>query len=244
MKSSLLLFSVLTLMVGCDAPQRTRNPNLYSNGYTSDGPNNTSGTLPSGTTGSSGGGTTGSSTGSSSGGGTGFESCDFSNSKGYGVDVGHVYICQSSADETIFKFKTTLNSVSIRTCLIPTYKDSSGSSTYIGQPQCTYTETDKVVQGRLYKNRTGYSNYPLNGVIVMKEPLLPEYFNCMQGYVNWPANVCSGTNSPYCAYWGPRCPYGSKSNVACDTEARNYMNNLCTSFKNKYSNSYLDIRLK
>lgn len=240
MKKYVLFLATLTLIVGCYAPQRTRLTNAYSNDYNSGNPNNSSGSLPSGTTGSSGGGTTGSSTGGAT---TGFENCDLS-SKGFTAEMGHIGICQSTQDETLFKFKSSLTSSSYRTCLIPTYKEGSGSSTYIGQPQCTFTEADKVMQGKLYKNRTGFTGYPLNGVIVMKEPLLTEYFNCMQGYTNWPANVCSGVNSPYCAYWAPRCPYGGKSNAACDTEARAYMTNLCTSFKTKYSSAYLDIKVK
>lgn len=240
MKSYILLLSLLTLVASCDAPQRTRAPGIYDNGLSSGDNNNTSGSLPSNTTGAiGGGGTTGSSTGTT----TGFENCDLGY-KYHTVDTGHFGLCQSTADETLFKFKSSLTSTSVRTCLIPTYKEGSGSSTYIGQPQCTYTEAEKVVQGKLYKNRTGFTGYSLNGVIVMKEPLLPEYFNCMQGYTNWPANVCSGQNSPYCAYWAPRCPYGGKSNGVCDTEARNYMGQICTAFKSKYSNSYLDIRTK
>ncbi|WPU63183.1 hypothetical protein [Peredibacter starrii] len=239
MKNYIIFLATLTLIVGCDAPQRTRLTNAYSSDYNSGNPNNTSGSLPSGsTTGSTTGGTTGSSTGS-----TGFENCDLS-SKGFTAEMGHIGICQSTLDETVVKFKSSLTSTSYRTCLIPSYKDGSGSSTYIGQPQCTYTEADKVMQGKLYKNRTGFEGYSLNNIIVMKEPLLTEYFGCMQGYTNWPANVCSGVSSTYCAYWVPRCPYGSKSTVACDAEARAYMTNLCTNFKNKYSSAYLDIKIK
>jgi hypothetical protein len=171
----------------------------------------------------------------------GFESCDLTH-KYQTPDIGWFGICQSTQDETLFKFRPSVTSTSIRTCLIPTYKDANGSSTYIGNPQCTYTTSNQIVQGKLYKDRSGFSNYPLNGVIVMKEPLLPEYINCMHAYVNWPSNVCpSGGANPYCAYWLPRCPYGSKSNAQCDAEGRSYMGNICTSFKTKYGNSYVDI---
>lgn len=225
MKSYILLLSLLTLVTSCDAPQRTRAPGIYDNGLSS-GNNNTSGQLPpsNSTTGAiGGGGTTGSATGS-----PGYDNCDLSY-KYHTVDTGHFGLCQNSSDETLFKFKSSLGSTSVRTCLIPTFKDSSGSSTYIGQPQCTYTTTDKVVEGRLSKTRSGYSGYPLNGVIVMKEPLLPEYFNCMQAYLN---------------YRTPSCPYGGNTSPTCDYQAKNYMASVCTSFKTKYSNSYIDIRTK
>ena len=241
MKNYIIFLATLTLIVGCDAPQRTRLTNAYSNDYNSGNPNNNSGSLPSGTTGSSGGGTTGSTTGGS--GTTGFENCDLA-SKGFTAEMGHIGICQSTLDETVVKFKSSITSSSYRTCLIPSYKDGSGSSTYIGQPQCTYTEADKIMQGKLYKNRTGFEGYSLNNIIVMKEPLLTEYFGCMQGYTNWPANVCSTGNVSYCNYWRSYCPYGSKSSAACDAEARTYMTNLCMSFKTKYSSAYLDIKIK
>lgn len=237
---------LLTLIVGCDAPQRTRNPATWVNGSSLDNNNSASGNFTPSTT-------SGSTSGTGTGTGTttpvvttspGFESCDISQ-KYYTVDIGYFGVCQSSQTETMIKFNPSLTSNSVRTCLIPTYKDAGGSSTYIGQPQCTYTTSNQVVTGSLYKDRPGFSGYPLNGLIVMKEPLLPEYIGCMQGYTNWPTNVCpNGPTTSYCQYWIPRCPYRGQTNAACDTEARNYMNNLCSTFKSKYSNSYIDIRLK
>ncbi len=247
MKKYLILLSLLVLVAGCDAPQRTRAPSTYVNGSSLNDPNNTSGNFT--TSGSSSGSTSGSSTGSSTGGtnpsNPGFENCNVAEDKYHTIDIGYFGICQSTLDETSLKFRTSLSSTSVRTCLIPTYKDNSGSSTWIGQPQCTYTTAGQVVSGKVYKDRNGFTSYPLNGVIVMKEPLLPEYFNCMQGYTNWPGNACpQGASNSYCAYWLPRCPYGSKSNAQCDTEGRNYMASICNSFKSRYSNSYLDIKLK
>lgn len=233
-----ILLSMFILAVGCDAPQRSRNPINYVNGSSL---GNTSQSTTGGFTTVP---TTGTTTGSSTGTTTGLETCDLSD-KYQTIDTGFFGLCQSTLDETVFRFKPSLSSPSVRTCLIPTYKEASGSSTWLGQPQCTYTTSGQTVNGKLYKDRPGYTSYPVNGVIVMKEPLLPEYFACMQGYTNWPANVCN-TNSytQYCQYWGPRCPYGGKSNTMCDTEARNYMTNICTTFKTKYTNSYIDIRIK
>lgn len=207
-------------------------------------PNNAIGTLPGSTTGStSGGGTT---TGTTTGGqGTGFESCDLAD-RYHTITIGHFGICQSTQDETLFKLRTSLGSPTERVCLIPTYKDATGSSTYIGQPQCTYTEAGKVIQGKLFKNRTGFESYALNGVIVMKEALLPQYFNCMNAYLNWPAPLCpqGPQTSQYCYGWIQACPYGARTNANCDAEAKRYMTQTCTSFKSTYSNSYADIRTK
>ena len=230
------LLLLLFLATACDAPQRTRAPVNYINGNTlgNNGtspapfvgaPTETSGLVPVAAS-------------------TGFENCELMD-RYYTVDVGHFALCQSTLDETIFKFRPSLSSPTVRTCLIPTFKDPSGASTYIGNPQCTYTSAGQVIQGKLMKDRPGYGTYPLNGVIVMKEPLLPEYINCMHSHINWPRNACPGgaTNS-YCSYWLPRCPMGAKSNMSCDAEARNFMNNICTNFRTKYSNSYVDIRTK
>ncbi len=242
MKKYLILLSLLAL-VGCDAPQRTRAPSTYVNGNSLNDPTNTSGNFN--TSGSSSGSTTGTSTGGTTTTTPGFENCNVAQDKYHTIDLGYFGICQSTQDETSLKFRTSLSSTSVRCCMSPADKDSSGSSTWIGQPQCTYTTAGQVVSGKVYKDRSGFTSYPLNGVIVMKEPLLPEYFNCMQGYTNWPGNVCaSGPNNSYCSYWIPRCPYGSKTNAACDAEGRNYMASVCNQFKTQYSNSYADIKLK
>jgi hypothetical protein len=243
MKHIFIIISMLALLASCDAPQRTRAPSTYINGnnYTNSG--TPTGTLtPSNPV-------TGTPTPGSGSGPTatpGFENCDLTANKGYAVDIGNIGVCQSTQDETLFKFRPTLTSLDYRTCLIPTYRDASGASTYIGNPQCALTTANTVIQGKLYKDRPGFTTYPLNGVIIMKEPLLPEYIACMQGYVAWPTNMCpnGAGSSSYCAYWVPACPYGAKTNGACDAEGRKYMTNVCTNFKTKYSNAYIDIATK
>jgi len=241
MKNCLLLILLSTLIVGCDSPQRTRAPVKFVTGNSLDNsgdggwnvvnpPNSTTGTT-------NGGGTTGNT--------TGFAGCDLSD-KYHTIDIGFFGICQSSANETLFKFRTSLTSTSVRTCIIPTYKESNGSSTYIGQPQCTYTTSNKEIMGQLVKNRQGFQNYPINGVIVMKEPLTAEYFACMNAYVNWPRNVCpNGPATNYqCSQMFANCPNGAQSGPQCDAPAREYMAQTCTSFKTRYSDAYIDIRLK
>ncbi len=237
---------LLLALIGCDAPQRGRTPSTFINGTTLQ---NFGGVGGPGFTSSTTGGLTGETTGTTTGGSAvtsqpGFQNCDLGD-RFSTVDIGLFGICQSTIEETSFLFRTTNAHTSVRTCLIPTYKDSVGSSTYIGNPQCALTAANQIVSGRLYKDRPGFSGYALNGVIVMKEPLLPEYIGCMQGYTNWPVNLCpSGPTSAYCANWIPRCPSGARTNPLCDAEAKAYMRTLCESFKSKYPNGYVDIRTR
>ncbi len=243
MKLRLMTPLLLLTLMGCDAPQRGRAPNTFVNGTTLQ---NFGGVGGPGFTSTTGGtivptidtGTTGVTSR------PGFQNCDLGD-RFSTVDIGSFGICQSTVEETSFLFRTTNAQTSVRTCLIPTYKDSAGSSTYIGNPQCALTSANQIVSGRLYKDRQGFTGYPLNGVIVMKEPLLPEYIGCMQGYTNWPVNLCpSGPTNGYCATWISRCPGGARTNPYCDVEAKSYMRTICENFKTKYPNGYVDIRTR
>lgn len=245
MKKLFLSIFFITLLSGCDAPQRGRLPMKTDtlkdavDAGTSNAISYNPGSLGSNTS------TTKAetSTGTAD---TNFPSCDLS-SKYHTIDIGYFGLCQSTLNETLFKVKFSMATTSTRNCLIPLYKDANGSSTYIGQPQCTMVnESDAIIQGSLYKNRSGLESHPLNGIIVMKEQLLPEYFACMHAYINWLPQACpnGAYSSQYCTYWMPRCPYGAKSNYACDQAAKGYMADMCNGFKSKYSNSYIDIRTK
>ena len=227
MKLSLFLFALLMLTSSCDSPQRNRiiSSANSGNGYTQ--PANTNTPNPWGT------GTTSSSTGTATGGSTsgaqtkppGFENCDISANQ-YAAVIGYMGICQSTLDETSVAVNSTITD-SIRTCLIPTYKDQAGSSTYLGQPQCFLPKQGEVTMGKLYKTRNGFTSYAINGVMVMKERSLTAYFTCMDAYVT---------------FTDPRCPYGAKTNAYCDQMARSVMATKCNNFK--MDNPYLDIRLK
>jgi hypothetical protein len=244
MKKYLLFMALLALVTGCDAPQRTRGPGNWVNGNSlNDFTGGTNFTNPGGigqltTSGNGSGITSGTTTGSTSG----FEGCDLT-AKFQTGDIGWFGLCQSTTDESSFRFRPSLTSSQVKICLIPTYRDSAGNSTYLGQPQCTYTISNQVIQGKLYKNREGFTTYPINGVMVMRESLLVEYFGCMNGFANFPRNACAAgpTFATYCNTWGPRCPYGPRSSTMCDAEAKNYMNQVCTNFKNRYSNAFLDV---
>jgi hypothetical protein len=223
MKQIIALTLLSTLITGCDAPQRTR---LVEDALSSKSSTDAFGSPVNTTTGGATSGTTTGSGTSTTTLPTGFASCNLATTY-YAPGIGNTSVCQSSADETSILIRPSLTDTSARTCLIPTYKDASGSSAYIGQPQCLYTQEGAMVVGKLYKNRNGFTGYPLNGVMIMKEGSLASYFQCMDAYVS---------------YVSQACPYGAKTNATCDQYARNYMTQLCNTFKT--NTSYIDVKLK
>lgn len=135
-----------------------------------------------------------------------------------------VSLCKSSLNEAQIRFTTTVNNTSNRYCIIPTYKDAAGNSTYIGNPQCTYVNANQVYNTSLEKNRSGFSAFPINGMMVMFESMLVEYFGCMDGYTK---------------FLQANCPVNQNS--ACVQAASNYRAQVCNQFKTKYANYYLDL---
>lgn len=234
----LFLFSILSIfLTGCmEAPMRYRPP---TNPLTTPG-NGTGESNPITNPGTT--------TGTTTGGGTtttpGYESCDLTY-KYHTVDIGHFALCQNKYDPTAFRVKFSQTSA-VKVCLIPTFKDTNGSSTYIGEPQCLLvSESGKVIEGKLLKNRPGYQDKAMNGVMVMKYPLLTGYLSCMHSFINWPANNCPNgaqTNATCYSYY-VQCPQGATTNQACYNTASNYKEYVCNDFKNRYTNSYADIRL-
>ena len=104
--------------------------------------------------------------------------------------LGQVGICQSSLDPRFFKFRFSKTDQTMRTCFIPTSRDYSGKSVYIGYAVCTFHNEGSIYSNHpnipMEKNRQGpaydpnaYSNLPLNGMMIMKEPMIYEYFDCM-----------------------------------------------------------------
>jgi hypothetical protein len=246
MNKHFYLLTSLVLISSCDVPQRTR---IAPNADTLTGPTDSEVTSSNSSSSSQDNFTYDAGDLSSSGPTTttdsNFPTCDLSLKYGTS-DIGNFGLCQSTVSETLFKVKFSTTSSS-RNCLIPTYKDSTGSSTYIGQPQCTSVSSANVeIPGELYKNRSGFESYPLNGVMVMKEALLNSYFNCMHAYINWLPQACPNgpSSSTYCYTWISACPYGAGSNYNCDQAARSYMNQICSSFKSQYGSYYADIKTK
>lgn len=221
MKTLLISISLLLLATACDNPQRNRMASSVNTGNGLGQPTTTTNNpwTTSGTTGGSSGGTTSTKP-------AGFENCDIT-PKYYASGINYIGICQSTLDETSVAVKPTVTD-SARTCMIPTYKDAAGSSTYLGQPQCFAPQENVVTMGQLHKTRSGFTASPLNGVMVMKEASLTAYFTCMDAYITF--------THP------PQCPYGANTNASCAQMARSIMTTKCNNFK--ADNSYIDIRLK
>lgn len=241
MRFSLITFMAL-ILTGCDQPQRNRLPNHVIPGSTNPVSTNSSWGNPfsNGNT-----GTTQSGGPSSATGGTkppGFENCDLSH-RYYATNIGHMGICQSALDEKVIAVSSSISDNN-RTCLIPTYKESSGSSTYLGQPQCYQPQVNQVMNGTLYRTRTSYNHLPLNAVMVMKESSLSAYFTCMDAYSNFPQSICpqGPQSNPNCQQLFTNCPNGPQSNNYCHSVAQQNMTTKCEDFK--ATHSYIDIRLK
>lgn len=225
MKLLLLTLPLMLLMVSCDSPQRTRLGTTINTGNGLGAPGSSSN--PWGTGSNTGSGDTGTNTGSGSNPvkPAGFENCDLS-AKYYAAGVNYIGLCQSTLDETSIAVNPTVSDTN-RTCLIPTYKDSTGSSTYLGQPQCFAPQAGVVTMGKLFKSRPGFTHNPISGVMVMKEVSLSGYYTCMNAYVN---------------FTHPQCPYGGKTNAYCDSLAKAHMAAICNNFKADHP--YIDICVK
>lgn len=135
-----------------------------------------------------------------------------------------VSLCKSTITESDIRFATTVSNTSNRYCIIPTYKDAQGNSTYLGNPQCTYVNANQVYNTSLQKNRAGFTNLPINGMMVMFESMLVEYFGCMDAYTRYIQQYCPTNQSPLCLQY-----------------AANYRAQTCNQFKTKYANYYLDL---
>lgn len=223
MKTLLLALPLLLLAVACDSPQRTRLGSTVNTGNGLTAPGTSTNPWGTGSTGGSN-GTTGSS-GSGSTKPAGFENCDLT-AKYYAAGINYIGVCQSTLDETSIAVNATVSDTA-RTCLIPTYKDSTGSSTYLGQPQCFAPQAGVVTMGKLYKTRSGFTNNPISGVMIMKEVSLTAYYTCMDAYVT---------------FTHPQCPYGARTNAYCDSMAKALMQTKCNNFK--ADNPYIDLCVK
>jgi len=230
MKKMFVPILFLSLLTGCDAPQRSRLAGSNVAGVNTLGlPSTTTSGSFSGVVGTTTGSTTGSTTGTTNAltSKPGFQTCTALNPLKYTLAGGNLDVCQSVADETQLAVLPTFSDTDpTKTCLIPTYKDTAGSSTYLGQPQCFSAKINSGVIGALVKNRTGFTQFPINGVIIMKSASLTAYFTCMDAYATFIAQNCP---APY-------------TNANCTAAAQTNMANLCNQFK--ASNPYLDIRLK
>jgi hypothetical protein len=97
------------------------------------------------------------------------------------------YLCSKGNGEITINFVS--DDQGQRTCFIPTYKELDSSKSYynksfwVGNPICTNHQNNEELSGKLLGDRAGYQGYPLNSAMVMKENLLPIYFNCLNGQI-------------------------------------------------------------
>jgi hypothetical protein len=176
--------------------------------------------------------------------GTGFENCSLA-PKGSTISLGSIGVCQNSLDQTQIKFQSSTSDSSMRTCLIPTYKQADGSSLYLSsQPQCTLTEANKIYTGKLLINRSGFENYQMNGVIVMKENIMPSYYECMNAYAFYTQNRNCTYEQDYQVCRQQLAYYPNSHQTCCQRQAQNYQTLVCNTFKSNFGSQYLDIRLR
>lgn len=178
-----LVFALLFSVVSCDAPRTQRRVAAGSaNDFslfggplgTTTGSTTTGGTTTSGTT------TGGTDTGSIPSDAT---HCSWSTDGSSGYTNGHAHLspnednategaytlCQSSTSELNVYLQLKNPITSHQLCLIPTYHSGS-NSVYIGEPRCLYVQNNtSIYKVSLIKNRTGYSSYPITGVMMMRD---------------------------------------------------------------------------
>jgi hypothetical protein len=233
MKILYLLVPFLFLATACDNPQRNRLPGVVNSSNGLGQPIGPTSNNPWGnTTQTVGGGTTGAATGTTSSKPPGFENCSMS-ATNYSAGLGYIGVCQSTLDETSLAILSTISD-SNPTCLIPTFKEVNGSSTYLGDPQCFLPVANEIKLGKVYKTRQGFKEpnvpfnaLPINGVMIMKQASVGAYYACMDAYRN---------------FTHPACPGGANYSPTCSQMAMSFMTTVCNNFKTGYS--YLDIRLK
>lgn len=184
----ILVASSVLVANSCDAPRTTRTSSAGSTNSSSafnyGSPTSNNGSLldntSNNTTDNSGNTDTTTSTVSIP---SGAENCDWSKdgTTGYKIGAAHFAsdettvadgaynICQHPNSETtvFFQIKNAISSEQV--CVIPMY-DNAGYSTYLGEPRCfTPSTAGKIYTITLYKNRSGFSNYSINGVMMMRD---------------------------------------------------------------------------
>lgn len=93
------------------------------------------------------------------------------------TEIGEVSVCPSLSDELQLTYRQSVSDTTIATCLIPTYIQSDGSSTYLGEAVCAYHNAGALRQYTFVKTR--FPSSPVNGVMIMKQDILVSYFQCL-----------------------------------------------------------------
>ena len=179
------MFTVSVIFTGCFSDTSTRRRSVVAVVTGSD--SNTSTTQPSDLVDTNSFATTTATASSSSTSTTvtaGYEHCNFNDYSYYVSTIGSVIACQNSSTKTKVEVKINQTNTTEMTCFIPTYRDSSGSSFYIGPAQCLYHNADTIYEGTFTIDRYGYSSSQFNALMIMQYGLTDDYFNCMLGYTS------------------------------------------------------------
>ena len=139
------------------------------------------------------------SSGPGSTGSTGYDHCNLN----VASQSGDVYVsaCQSFTQETSFRVKFWLASNSAdsgdQTCIVATHTLSNSSSFNLSNsPSCTHHNAGEMMEDNLVKDRQGYTSYPINGVIMMKQRDLNYYYACMDYATTVPQSQNCGGLQP------------------------------------------------
>ncbi|MFN8369695.1 MAG: hypothetical protein U0T83_03615 [Bacteriovoracaceae bacterium] len=123
----------------------------------------------------------------------GFSKCTINRNSSFKYQnniIGAVSVCGNLTDETIIRVKFgNTEKTTNNTCIFPTFKDQTNQSFYLGTAECFTHDANQIIDLKLYKNRGGYfSQYPINGIMIMKKDLIFQYVDCMNEidpYVMW-----------------------------------------------------------
>lgn len=184
-KKVLSAFAVMAVLAaGCDAPRTSRRVAAGSTESNLFGiPTSTGSNTTNTTGGSESGGTT---TGGGTVGGTTIpaevDHCQWSSDGVNGFQYSALHMDPDEKTATDGKYticKSQTNPLDIylqvarpldeQVCLIPT-THSGSNSVYIGEPRCLYVRSNSTLYKiSMIKNRAGYSNYQMTGVMMMKD---------------------------------------------------------------------------
>lgn len=93
------------------------------------------------------------------------------------TEIGEVSVCPSLSNELQLTYRPSIGDTTTATCLIPTYIQADGRSTYLGEPVCVYHNAGALRQYTFVKTR--YLSSPVNGVMIMKQDIVASYFQCL-----------------------------------------------------------------
>ena len=128
-------------------------------------------------------------------------SSGFEKSSGY---IGPLTVCRSTEDEKslYIQLKNTVRDL----CFVPvSLNKDTGGTVYIGEPRCRNFESSKSIYPiTLYKNRTGFSDFSIDGVMIMKNELdyyenpFNKYIRTPDAYIECSERLAQDENATYC----------------------------------------------